>query len=98
MCEREADAVPFRFRGEEGNEDALQITRLYAFACVLNLDHRPGFSRDIVAAAAPHSHASLLCAFINRFDGVAQDVKQGLPQHALVCADFWKLAFNFELY
>ena len=71
MGEREPDPMPFGLCGEEGNEDALQVSRRDAIARVTDLDDGPIFARHISFMRSQHRNAALSFIFVNGFGGVA---------------------------
>ena len=96
MSEREAYAVPFRFRREEGDEDALQVVFGDARSSVFYLDPRPSAPVRVALARATDGHAALRLLFGYGFRRVAQEVEQNLSQHSLVGVNVGELALDGE--
>src|ERR1051325_10584102 len=93
MRKCEADAVPLRFGGEEGNEDALQIRLREPAAGIADLYAGPLFGARLLNTRAANRDAPRSLLFVYGFGGVAQKVKERLSQHGLVGLNGGEVAF-----
>src|ERR1044071_3604546 len=86
MRQRQSDAVPFRFGGEERNEDLLQILGRYARARVLDRDRYPAIIwLDLLGRIDNYTAVGGIIP--NCFHRVANQIQESLAKESGIGAD-----------